>query len=304
MMAAELTGRVAGIIGFGAGVPPRAALLPSILRTTDWDPRFSFAGGAGRLDFNHLEMVELADSLRARRVAHWIRDYPGEHAWPDSTVCTAALWWLHARAMKTGLAPRDSAVAREDRARRRETADRLTMEGDPVGAGAELRAIVDLYDGGLDLGEERAAVERLEHSAEYKTAAKKAVSRARAERKWMTEAVESLRAAIRNEPGFDPARTFREIDGPKLALTARDSTNRAAAESARRRLEWIYVTAGFYQPRTYLERNQPMLAAKFGALAEAVRPLRGEPCRLAYRAHELLGDSTGMDRYRPCVSPR
>jgi predicted esterase len=303
-MAAALKGHVAGIVGFGAGLPPAGPIMPSILRTADWDSAFSMAGGAGRLDFNYLELLELADSLSAQKKASLIRTYPGPHSWPPAPVCHAALRWLHLRAMRTGLLPRDSALAAADRAGRRRAADSLETAGDLLGAGAELRTLVDLYDGWLDVREERAILDRLEHLDRYRQSLEARKKLIRGEREWLTRAARALRAEPGREATFDPGAVFEAIGGPALVAAAADSSGQPAAESARRRVEWLYVTSAFYQPRFFLEREQPLIAAKYFSLAERIRPLRGDPCRLAHETYTTLGDSTAVSRYLNCDAPR
>ena len=305
MMAAELKGHVAGIVGFGGGLPPTTPFAPALLRIAEWDPRFSVAGGAGVVDFNYLELVELADSLDAVGLANQIQSHPGRHAWPGREGCEDALRWLHARAMRTGLAPKDSLYAIGDRDRRRQAADHLRTAGDPLEAATRLRSNVDLYAGWLDVSDDEAALTRLTKSREFSDARKARSKELRTEREWLLRARKTLTEAGRetnDRTGFDPKSTFTSLDGPKLLAAASDSTNRLRAQSSARRLEWLFVTTAFYQPRTFLEREKPAIALSYLGLAERIRPLVPEACRMGVAAGKAVGDSAAVRKFTTCDS--
>ncbi|HEU0079893.1 MAG TPA: hypothetical protein VFQ76_19760, partial [Longimicrobiaceae bacterium] len=82
----QLRDHVAGVVGFGAGLPPGAGAL---LAAGAADPPFAFFGGAGATDFNAQEVRTLAAALERLGFPHHVDIYPGPHAWPPEEVCAA-----------------------------------------------------------------------------------------------------------------------------------------------------------------------------------------------------------------------
>ena len=100
--AAAMQGRVAGVIGCGAGfhseIPPSAAR------------HFAFIGIIGMEDFNFPEMRALDGALEQIGAAHRLEIFQGDHDWPPESFCTHALEWLEIQAMKSGLRSLDEAL--------------------------------------------------------------------------------------------------------------------------------------------------------------------------------------------------
>jgi dienelactone hydrolase len=97
-LAVWLEGRIAGVIGCGAGLAQ--GLEPSSLP-------FIYYGTVGDEDFNYSEMKRLDQSLEAARVTHHIEVFDGAHSWAPSEVCVHAIEWLELQAMKSGRRSRD-----------------------------------------------------------------------------------------------------------------------------------------------------------------------------------------------------
>jgi dienelactone hydrolase len=97
--AALMKGRIAGVIGFGAGYPP--SLRPEA------PGAFAFFGAAGLEDFNFPELRSLDVTLEKLGYAHRFDIFSGGHDWPPEAVCSSAVEWLDLQAMKSGLKPKD-----------------------------------------------------------------------------------------------------------------------------------------------------------------------------------------------------
>ncbi|HET6374010.1 MAG TPA: hypothetical protein VFG76_11940, partial [Candidatus Polarisedimenticolia bacterium] len=74
----QLAGKVAGLMGFGGGLPEGFA--PSATMT------FVFFGGAGTTDFNYEEMRALEVKLASIGIPHRFAWYDGPHSWPPAEV--------------------------------------------------------------------------------------------------------------------------------------------------------------------------------------------------------------------------
>jgi hypothetical protein len=114
---------VAGVVGFGAGLP-NGARLPK-------DVRVLFFAGAGLDDFNLPEMRQLAADLDGASIPHRLETWDGGHEWAPVELCTLALEWLELGAMRAGTRAQDAGLIEqwarrdEERARQRETSGAL-----------------------------------------------------------------------------------------------------------------------------------------------------------------------------------
>jgi dienelactone hydrolase len=98
--AVALKGKVAGVIGCGAGFPP--SIQPSVSEA------FAFLGAVGVEDFNVPELRVLDDALDKLGAAHKLEIFKGGHEWPPDTVCTRAIEWLEIQAVKSGILSRSA----------------------------------------------------------------------------------------------------------------------------------------------------------------------------------------------------
>ena len=99
---AQKTGKVAGVIGCGAGFAegnPPEKNLP-----------FVYFGAVGDKDFNYLEMRALDATLAKLKTTHRLAVFDGPHRWPPADVCLRAVEWMEREAMRAGLRPRDEAL--------------------------------------------------------------------------------------------------------------------------------------------------------------------------------------------------
>ncbi len=99
--AAAMKGKVAGVIGCGAGF--HSEIPPSAARS------FAYFGAIGTEDFNFPEMRALDDTLEKLGTAHRLEIFNGDHEWPPEAICTRALEWLEVQAVRSGLRNSDPA---------------------------------------------------------------------------------------------------------------------------------------------------------------------------------------------------
>jgi pimeloyl-ACP methyl ester carboxylesterase len=98
-VAQSLGDRIAGVILCGAGFSPgRPATKPLSF------PVFGIAGGE---DFNWIELRRLNRALDSVGSVNRFVTFEGDHAWPPSDFCSAAMEWMELQAMKSGRRPRD-----------------------------------------------------------------------------------------------------------------------------------------------------------------------------------------------------
>src|SRR3954471_9191289 len=85
--AAELPANVAGVIGFGAGLP---TLSDGFMAAFEGRESFAYFGGAGDEDFNFVETKVFADKLKGTMAVRFA-EYAGPHAWAPAAIAGAAL---------------------------------------------------------------------------------------------------------------------------------------------------------------------------------------------------------------------
>jgi dienelactone hydrolase len=93
--ASAMKGKIAGIIGCGAGFHSEATL--SIAKT------FAFFGAIGTEDFNFPELRNLDNTLEKLGTIHALEIFEGGHDWPPERVCTCAIEWMEIQAMRSGI---------------------------------------------------------------------------------------------------------------------------------------------------------------------------------------------------------
>jgi predicted esterase len=101
-LAVSLAGRVAGVIGCGAGLSEGLTASSSL--------PFIHYGTVGNEDFNYPEMKQLDRALESAGVVHHLEIFEGGHAWPPAEICLRALEWLELQAMKLDRRTRDDSL--------------------------------------------------------------------------------------------------------------------------------------------------------------------------------------------------
>ncbi len=296
----RLRGHVAGVVGFGAGLPGDAAAL---LVAAAADPPFAFFGGAGDADFNAQEVRALAASLEQLGYPHHVVAYPGGHAWPPEAVCTAALEWLELRAMAAGLRPGDPARVDSLYAARLAEAAELEAGGRHHEAWTLFRAAERDFAGLRDPAAARAGAARLARApGTRRTQARLRALAARDSAFSRTLAAVLARYAGDARP--PPAeRTLRELGVAALRREAADGADPLGAAAAAGLLERAVVSLALYAPREQLRRGEPARAAALLRAAAAIRPGDPQLCLALARALAGAGERAEALDALACAAP-
>jgi hypothetical protein len=224
--------------------------------------------------------------------------FTGGHSWPPRAICEQGVDWLELRAVLGGRRPRDSAFVSRAIARDLALADSLERAGQWDAAETRYREVA------LDvptLPEGRTALARADELARR-------------------DAVQALRRRIRELDEGDATDLRREYlalaaaRGSTTPLSPDDLLDRLGVESLRRhlaspdslerdsaarRLSNVAAFISFYEPRAFLEANQPLRAAVSLRAAALLAPLRGESCELARKTADRLPREEAQ-RLPPC----
>ncbi len=292
-----LRGTVAGIIGFGAGVPPGFDFSPAgFSGPIPW----VYYGGAGTSDFNYEELMSLDDELDSRKVDHRIQYYDGPHAWAPRQVMEDAIDWIELQAMKRGMTPRKQpwidSLLTESLARARA----LDAAGEKYWAWRRYRGIAIDFEGVADVAPVAAQAVALEKSSEVKQGIKQQsemISRNHDYLRKLSAFVKDYRTA-KTPPSVEKSlKILRVSDLKKAKADTRDSS---AALAASRLLSHVEAFSSFYEPRDYIDGGDPARALLMLDLAEAVRgPSRGI-CNTRAEALDLLKRSAEAAKAREC----
>lgn len=275
-IAFELPAHVAGIIGFGAGLPP--TMRPGAVPV----PWF---GGAGATDYNYDEVHRLGELLAASLQPHRVVRWTGPHAWPPEPVMAEAIAWLDLQAQLAGLAPSNLDRVRAFLAADLERARDAELGGFLLDARDRYRAIARDYGGLADSALIRERLTSLVANPVFRTQEEE---RARA-------VADNLTGAARIQTVFRELRVAGSPPSPVRLLEqlrVADFQRRAAGQGeaalgAARALEHILVFAAFYEPRQYLLERRYDHALLVLSVAEAIRP--GHPGACGFRAEALEG---------------
>ncbi|MCX6268631.1 MAG: hypothetical protein NTW16_14960, partial [Bacteroidetes bacterium] len=90
---------VKGVIACGAGF--NSAKQPVLYK-------FDYFGIAGTADFNLSELVQMDEPLSRAGFRHYIKMFPGNHAWPPADVMEDGFCWVTLNAMKDGALEKSS----------------------------------------------------------------------------------------------------------------------------------------------------------------------------------------------------
>jgi hypothetical protein len=151
---------VEGIIGIGAG-------LPQQLKSAQVQPSAYF-GIVGIGDFNYQPMMRLDNEFDNWNVPHRFLVYDGEHNWPPQEICTRAVEWMEALAMKRKLRPLDTRLIEKIYTKELEKAQRLEEEGQVHRAVSAYEAIVSTFMEWKDSEGISDRISHLKQSKEYR----------------------------------------------------------------------------------------------------------------------------------------
>lgn len=291
-----MRGTVAGILAFGAGVPPGFKFVQAGF--TGPIP-FAYYGGAGTSDFNYEEVLSLDDELDRQQMTHRIQFYDGPHAWPPRAVMEDALDWLELQAMRKDLAPRNGpwidSLFQSTVYRARE----VESSGDSYSAYRRYRGIAADFQGVSEISPIVAKVAELEKSAGVRKAMRaqdEMLERNHAFLRRLGRFLQDYRTA-KSPPSLEKSlKTLQVAELKKLKADTRDTV---AALAAGRLLEHVEVFSSFYEPRDYLDKGDPERALSILQLAEAVRPSQGI-CQSRAEALEMLKRPEQAANARKC----
>ncbi len=308
--AEQLESFVAGIVGFGGGLPG-TFVLPD-------EAPYGYYGAAGTTDFNYDEMRALDRRLDSGGIAHRFEYFVGGHSWGPEEVCSRALEWMELRAMKTGLRTPDrplaadlytrrvlEAQAWESRARAAYSGGGSapgSVAGDPVIG----RRAIDIYEAWLrysglladfdgvigrsaldQIAEKVRAFEDLDEVVAAANLADRLSARHRAYVEELAAVVQELRAGDRQ---LSAPELIQYLDLEELKRQAGVTDDPMRAQAMQRRLESVFVLFAFYQPRDYLAQGDPGAALELLGVADFIRPDTFSVLLYQARAHAQIGD--------------
>jgi predicted esterase len=262
----QLRGHVAGLLGFGAGLPWSGTL--AYIRLHD-SIGFVFFGGAGFLDFNYNEVRRLEGQLDTlATIPHHFEYYDSPHAWPPAPIGAQAIDWMTLQAMKVGLtARRDSAIAvwyDSALARARETAD-------PWEARRGYQAAIEDFRGIHDVTVATAAADSLGRLKAVRQEDDRRRELAKAAERYETETLPRYAREVdsaKTVPSLE--RSLHMLDLGELTRHAKDTTDRLGATAARRLITDVFVNVAFYMPRAYLAKGDTARALAVLGVAETI----------------------------------
>lgn len=214
------------------------------------DPPFVHWGAAGDVDFNYDETKRMDDLVARQGIPHWVEIFSGPHTWFSPELATQAVGWMELQAMRRDLREKDPTIVETLWAEWSSAGAELEAKGELLAAQRRFQQLADSFAGLRDVGEARAAADRLD--------ADKRVEKARRdERKWdglddrfaRVTLPQLFRAGADQEPLT--ADELREVlDLRRLQKQAQGDGY--AAIAANRMLGRVMVQAAFYLPRDYM----------------------------------------------------
>jgi dienelactone hydrolase len=284
----QLSGHVAGVIGFAAGLPWRG--IESYVRLKH-PASFAYFGGAGTGDFNYDEVRELNRTLDMLDVLpHRTEYFDGQHGWPPAPICGDGLDWMELQAMKRGQRPREDSLAltwftqRMARARAAEDSGRL------FDAAVQYRAIRDDFRGLADtrVADDRAAA--LERLPAVRDRERRDQSLDAAFDSYARDKFEPFLHKVQNAAPPSLESALRDLDIRNLQRQQRDSVHdRLGAQSAGRMLALVSINTAFYEPRRYFSQGDPEGALAMLAIAHEIAPASPYICFQQAKAYAEMG---------------
>jgi dienelactone hydrolase len=306
-IAVMLPGRVAGVIGSGAGLA--FGLEPAAMKP------YAYYGTIGAEDFNYPEMKQLDRQFDAAGVAHRIEIFDGDHGWAPSASYVRAIEWLELQAMKSAIRPRDDAFIDRVFSQARQELAAQESAGNHYEAYFVAIAISADFKGLGDVAEFERKVETLKDSKSVKSGLKRDRDRESEQMRRGTELF-TMRARLRNPavsaalsgaesssetPQSSPGNTLDAADERQIVLT--DLKNKLAAlrrasqakenTSERllaRRILNQYLVSQFEQSNALMRSKKYDLAATDLAVEAELQPENPRVLYTLARASALKGD--------------
>jgi predicted esterase len=259
---AETSKEVAGIIAVGAPERTDPKLPPK---------NVAWFGTSGRLDFNYTDTKRTGDRMARAGIVNRIEFFDGGHQWMPPNVAARALGWLELRAMKDGLRPKDTDLARRVIGEDLTYAKQLETAGQITEALSLYKSIASHYEGLGDGSSATARSTELEKDERVKSAIRDEQRIDSRERVTIAEIMKTLRALQEPEVPLAP-HIITALKVPALRRTA-DGTG-PEADSAKRLLEVLTVQTSFYIPREFERLKQFDRAALALEIATSAHPDR------------------------------
>ncbi|HET7229118.1 MAG TPA: hypothetical protein VFJ16_03915 [Longimicrobium sp.] len=280
-------GRVAGIIGVGAGFPrPPGTWLPQLRQARP----FPFFGAAGATDYNLDELARLDTVLMSTALPHRFAAFEGGHEWLPTALADRAVEWLQLQSMALGTVARDTAwigaayAAGLARAREVENTGALydawsgyhALVDDFLGlhdvSAAQTRGAALAQDRGFRVQRERRAAQTLEYD-EFRSV------------------LELMLAELReSRGGIAERRLVGLLSLERLRRQEADSAqDRGAAQMATRKLNTAFALTA-HEGDLFLRARRYRHAAAALRVARQARPGDGDVCwplaRALAQAHD------------------
>ncbi len=263
-IAYKLPGRIAGVIGAGAGFADGQAPTR--------DPPFLYFGTVGDRDFNYYEMRQLDEKLAAAKATHRIADFPGGHAWPPPDLAREAVAWMELQAMKAGARPRDPKKVAELHADAVGRAAALEAAGRPAEASTAWAQSAEDFRGLADVAGDEAKAAALAKEPAVRKALKDARRRDDRDRATLRALGTKLRSALAAPDPPEPAMLAAELGIPALRKTVASDDSLEERLSAERLLANLRAQTGFYLPQQMRDRGDDARARALVLVAEQIDP--------------------------------
>ena len=279
MVAFWAQGKIAGVIGCGAGFSQEAKLSK--------DLPFIFYGIAGSEDFNLTEVRRLVTTLDSLGAVARIAEFEGEHSWPPVAVCTEAVEWLELQAMKANRRARDEKLIAEALAKRVERATKDETAQKPFDAYLKLDALAKDFQGLANTTEFAAKADRLKASKEVKEGFKLHKQEEQLQEKQIRDFL-AVRERLKTEDNRTAALQDLRTTVGDLRKKAESATPNTDRTVARRTLSNLRVMLNEEAAQHRFQKRYADLVATL-SLAVEIRPDNPQAFFALARAQSLAG---------------
>ena len=312
-VAYALPGRIAGVIGAGAGFEDARASIKSV--------PFVYFGTVGDRDMNYYEMLSLEEKLEAAKAPHRIVVFDGGHQWMSPELAAEGVAWMELQAMKSGARPKDAELIAALQSEARGRAAALEAAGKTVEAWRASSHAAEDFGGLTDVSEDERKAAELGKRAEVRTAMKEARKRDARDEATLRSVNTKLRNALAQPDPPQPTILAAELGIPGLRQKAAspDPQERLSAE---RILANLRAQTGFYLPedmfvrkdtargralllvRAEIDPDNPLVyynvaafTARSGDASRAIRDLE-HAVEKGFRQFELIDTDSDFDPIR------
>lgn len=261
-MSYALRGRIAGVIGFGAGFTEDFAR----------DVPFLYFGACGDRDFNYSEMRILDEKLTAAKATHRVAYFEGGHEWPPPELSREAVAWMELQAMKAGSRPREPAIVAALHESARARASTLAARGRADEAYVAWTHAADDFRGLDDVAQDEAKAAALGASPAVKAALKEARRRDERDHSILRTQNTKLRSALAQADPPLPAMLAADLGIPALRKKAASADTPEERLSAERLLANLRVLTSFYLPEEMFDRRDSTRARLMLSVAAEIDP--------------------------------